>query len=99
MVGAGGTHAELIRDVEVTLAPLSAETAASMLKRLRIWPLLEGFRGYPARDVGAAIAALVKLGQLASALEGRLLELDINPLLVRGKGEGAVAADARAMIA
>jgi acetyl-CoA synthetase (ADP-forming) len=99
MVGAGGTLAELIRDVEVTLAPLSAETAASMLKRLRIWPLLEGFRGYPARDVGAVIDALVKLGQLASALEGRLLELDINPLLVRGKGEGAVAADARAVIA
>ncbi|HEV2546762.1 MAG TPA: acetate--CoA ligase family protein [Stellaceae bacterium] len=99
MVGAGGTLAELIRDVEVTLAPLSAETAESMLKRLRIWPLLAGFRGHPARDVGAVIDALVKLGHLASALHGRLLELDINPLLVCRKGEGAVAADARAVIA
>ena len=99
MVGAGGTLAELIRDVEVALAPLSAETAQGMLKRLRIWPLLDGFRGDPARDVGAVIDALVKLGQLASALEGRLLELDINPLLVRRTGEGAVAADARAVIA
>jgi len=70
-----------------------------MLKRLRISPLLEGFRGYQARDISAVIDALMKLGQLASALDGRLLELDINPLLVRREGEGAVAADARAVIA
>ncbi len=99
MVGAGGVLVELIRDVEVALAPLSAETAERMLKRLRVWPMLRGFRGEPRRYVTAAIDALVKLGQLAGTLDGRLLELDINPLLVLPEGKGAVAADARAVIA
>ncbi|HEV3175324.1 MAG TPA: acetate--CoA ligase family protein [Stellaceae bacterium] len=99
MVGAGGVLVELIGDVEVALAPLSAETAESMLKRLRVWPLLQGFRGYPRRDIAAVVDALVKLGELAAALEGRLLELDVNPLLVGPEGEGAVAADARAVLA
>jgi acyl-CoA synthetase (NDP forming) len=99
LVGAGGILAELIGDVEIALAPLSAETAESMLKRLRIWPLLQGLRGHPRRDVGAVVDALVRLGQLAGALNGRLLELDVNPLLVCRDGAGAVAADARAVIA
>ena len=99
MVGAGGVLVELIKDVEVALAPLSAETAESMLRRLRVWPLLQGFRGEPRRDITAVVDALVKIGQLAAALDGRLLELDINPLLVGREGDGAVAADARAVIA
>jgi acetate---CoA ligase (ADP-forming) len=69
-----------------------------MLRRLRVWPLLQGFRGQPRRDIAAVIDALVKLGQLAAALEGRLIELDVNPLLVRREGEGAVAGDARAVL-
>jgi acyl-CoA synthetase (NDP forming) len=99
LVGAGGVLVELIKDVEVALAPLSAETAEGMLRRLRVWPLLQGFRGNPRRDVSAVVDALVKIGQLAAALDGRLLELDINPLLVGPEGEGAVAADARAVLA
>ncbi|HXP76221.1 MAG TPA: acetate--CoA ligase family protein [Stellaceae bacterium] len=99
MVGAGGVLVELIKDVEVALAPLSAATAEGMLKRLRVWPLLRGFRGEPRRDIAAVVDALVKVGQLAAALEGRLLELDVNPLLVLREGEGAVAADARAVLA
>jgi acyl-CoA synthetase (NDP forming) len=98
MVGAGGVLVELMGDVEVALAPLSAERAEAMLKRLKIWPLLQGFRGQPRRDIGAVVDALVKLGQLAAALDGRLLELDINPLLVGREGEGAIAADARAVV-
>jgi succinyl-CoA synthetase beta subunit len=99
LVGAGGVLVELIDDVEVALAPLSAETAEAMLRRLRIWKLLEGFRGHPRRDISAVVDALVKLGQLAAALDGRLLELDVNPLLVGREGEGAVVADARAVLA
>src|SRR5215472_13354794 len=99
MVGAGGVLVELIKDVEVALAPLSAEMAQGILKRLRVWPLLQGFRGEPRRDIAAVVDALVKVGQLTASLDGRLLELDINPLLVRRHGEGAVAADARAVIA
>lgn len=98
MVGAGGVLVELIKDVEVALAPLTAETAERMLRRLRLWPLLQGFRGEPRRDIAAVVDALVHLGQLAAALDGRFLELDINPLLVLAEGKGAVAADARAVL-
>jgi len=98
MVGAGGVLVELMNDVEVALPPLSADTAEGMLKRLRIWPLLQGFRGQPRRDIAAVVDAVVKLGRLAAALEGRFLELDVNPLLVGREGEGAVAADARAVL-
>jgi acyl-CoA synthetase (NDP forming) len=98
MVGAGGVLVELMNDVEVALAPLSADTAEAMLKRLRVWPLLQGFRGQPRRDIAAVVDALVKVGRLAATLEDRLLELDVNPLLVGREGEGAVAADARAVL-
>ncbi len=99
MAGAGGVLVELIGDVEVALAPVSRGTAEAMLQRLRVWPLLDGFRGHPRRDVAAAAAALVKLGDLAVALGGRLRELDVNPLLVGREGEGAIVADAHAVLA
>ncbi len=99
MVGAGGVLVELMKDVELALAPLSRETAEGMLKRLRVWRLLQGFRGQAPRDIAAVVDVIVQVGALAASLDGRLLELDINPLLVRREGEGAVAADARAVIA
>ena len=99
MVGSGGVLVELLGDVEVGLAPLAPETAQAMLSKLRLWPLLAGFRGRPPLDVAAVVDTLVKVGELAAALAGRLTELDINPLLVKRQGEGAVAADARAVIA
>ena len=50
-VGAGGTTAELIGDVQVRLAPVGPREAASMLRELRTFPLLDGFRGAPRADV------------------------------------------------
>lgn len=99
MVGSGGVLVELMSDVEVALAPLSSAEAEAMLRRLRVWPLLAGgFRGRPPLDVAAVIETLVKIGDLAAALGGRLAELDINPLLLGREGHGAIAADARAVI-
>jgi len=97
MVGAGGVLVELLGDFEVALAPISPQAAEAMVKRLRIWPLLKGFRSQPSHDVSAVVDALVKLGDLAAALGDRLVELDVNPLIV-GR-EGAIAADARAVTA
>ena len=98
LVGAGGTLAELLADTALAPAPLRAEDAAAMLRGLRAWPVLDGARGRPVLDAAAAAEALVRLSWLAADLGERLVELDLNPLLLRAAGEGAVAVDARATL-
>jgi len=98
MVGAGGVLVELFGDLQMALAPIGCRAAEALLRRLRIWPLLDGYRGRPRLDVAAAATALACLSRLAADLVGRLSELDINPLLVRSEGNGVVALDARAVI-
>jgi acyl-CoA synthetase (NDP forming) len=98
LVGAGGTLAELLADTALAPAPLRAEDAMAMLRGLRLWPVLDGARGRPALDAAAAADALVRLSWLAADLGERLVELDLNPLLLRAAGAGAVAVDARATL-
>lgn len=96
MVGAGGVLVELMRDVQLAPAPLSLDTARAMLRKLRSFPLLAGYRGRPPADLDALANVLVRLGQLAAAGGARVRELDINPLFVAG--DRIVAADARATL-
>jgi acetyl-CoA synthetase (ADP-forming) len=97
-VGAGGILVELLKDVAIAPAPVSTETAREMLGGLKIHALLRGIRGRPALDIDAVVEAVVCLGWLAHDLRDRLRELDINPLIVRRRGEGCVVVDARALI-
>jgi acetyl-CoA synthetase (ADP-forming) len=97
MVGAGGVLVELMKDVQLMPAALSHEAALGMLGRLKSRALLTGFRGRPPADLDVIADALVRLGALAVASQGRLRELDINPLFVAGKR--ICAADARATLA
>lgn len=99
LVGAGGVMVDLFNDVQVALAPLSRQTARDMLLRLKVAPILSGYRGKSPLDIEAVVDTLVKVGELADSYRERLLELDINPLLVRVKGKGAVALDARSNFA
>lgn len=94
LVAAGGELTELLGDVSVRLAPANARTAEEMLRELRMFPLLRGFRGRPVADLEAAVSAIVGMSRLASALEGRLSAFEINPLSVLARGEGAIAVDA-----
>ncbi|MBO68017.1 MAG: hypothetical protein CL398_06860 [Acidiferrobacteraceae bacterium] len=94
LLGAGGIFAELIKDTKVLLPPLAENQVAEALKQLKIFPLIKGFRGQPAGDKDAVIAAVVIVANLAEHHKDFLLELDINPLLVRPVGKGAVVADA-----
>jgi acyl-CoA synthetase (NDP forming) len=98
MVGAGGILVELLKDVAIAPVPVAAETARDMLSRLKVCALLEGLRGRPALDIDAVVDAVVRLSWLAHDMRGRLQELDINPLIVRRRGEGCVVADARALL-
>ena len=95
-VGAGGTTAELIGDVQVRLAPVGPHEAASMLRELRTFPLLDGFRGAPRADVGAVEDIITRVATLAAA-HPEIAELDCNPV-VAGP-EGAVIVDARVRLA
>jgi len=93
-LGLGGVLTEVVRDVTYRVAPFDLETARDMIGELRAARLFEGYRGKPAADKEALAAALVAVSGMASALAHRLKELDINPLFVRGVGEGVVAGDA-----
>jgi acetate---CoA ligase (ADP-forming) len=93
VLGAGGVLAELLRDTVTLLPPFTAAAIAAALARLRLWKLLGGFRGRPAADVGALIDTALACARYAAANLESLVELDINPVIVRPAGSGAVAVD------
>jgi acyl-CoA synthetase (NDP forming) len=86
--------AEVLRDVAVLLLPVERDDIVDALRSLRLWPLLQGFRGRPAADIDAVTRALLAVQRFVMDHLDTLEELDINPLMVRARGQGAVAADA-----
>jgi acyl-CoA synthetase (NDP forming) len=98
IVGIGGILVEALGDIAMRLPPFDRDEARRMIDELRGRPILDGIRGRPAADVDALADALVRLGDLALAERGRLLELDVNPLFVLPWGQGTKAADALAVI-
>jgi acetyl-CoA synthetase (ADP-forming) len=66
-----------------------------LLRKLKLWPILDGVRGRPKLDVDAVADTLVRLSWLAYVLGPRLQDIEINPLIVRVAGQGAVAVDGR----
>ena len=66
LVGAGGLYAEIVKDVAVALAPVTEAAADALLRSLRVAPLLDGARGRPAVDVGAAARAAAALSRVAA---------------------------------
>jgi acyl-CoA synthetase (NDP forming) len=94
--GAGGRAVELLGDVAVRLAPLTARDARTMVRGLRTFPLLDGYRGAPACDVPAFERVLLRLSALAAA-RPEIAELDCNPVIV--SATGAVVVDARIRLA
>ncbi|MBN1287487.1 MAG: acetate--CoA ligase family protein [Anaerolineae bacterium] len=97
MVGSGGTAVELTKDVAFDLAPLARKEAAAMLDRTTAGPILGGYRGAPGSDRAAAEAVITRLAQLAIDLP-QINEIEINPVIVRGAGEGALAVDVRVLL-
>jgi acyl-CoA synthetase (NDP forming) len=98
MVGAGGIWAETLRDTQCALAPLSPQRALELVRKLRSFPMLAGARGQAGADLDALVDTIVRLSWLAATLGSRLAELDINPLLVKPLGQGAIVLDARATL-
>jgi len=94
--GAGGVTAEVLKDVAVGVAPLTDRDARDMVRSLRTFPLLDGFRGAPKCDVSAIEDALLRLSAMVER-HPEIAELDANPLISRP--DGALIVDARVRIA
>ena len=90
-VGLGGVTTELLADTVTLVLPVTSRDIQAAFRRLRLWPLLDGYRGRPKADVRAAVQAILKL-QKKMEKDGNVTEIEINPLMLREKG--AVAADA-----
>jgi acetate---CoA ligase (ADP-forming) len=97
-VGMGGVWTELMKDACHSLLPVDAEAAEAMLRSLKGFALLDGYRGVPKADVKAAAKAIAALGEAVLAGGDRLREVEINPLLVMPEGKGAVAVDALVLL-
>lgn len=91
--GLGGVMTEALKDVTYRVAPFSVEEARSMIGELHAAALFGEFRGRPALDIEALADALARVSVLA-VQEDWIAEIDINPLFVRPRGLGVVAADA-----
>ncbi|MEU9876493.1 acetate--CoA ligase family protein [Streptomyces phaeochromogenes] len=96
-VGLGGVLVEVLRDSAVRVPPFGEDQARSMLSELRGRALLDGVRGRPPADLDALVEVVLRVQRMALELDGELSELDINPLMVLPRGQGAVALDALAV--
>jgi len=93
VLGAGGIAVELLQDVTRRLVPVGPEEADAMIRELRTFALLDGYRGKPKADLAALGQAIVRISELAYANADRIEVFEVNPLIVRAAGEGAVALD------
>jgi len=94
-VGAGGIFAEVAKDFVVSPLPVDAEDVEDMVGRLRMAPLLSGVRGMKPVNRTALIQAILSVARLGEAAGSRLMELDVNPLIVLA--DRVVAVDALAV--
>ncbi|MCP4118702.1 MAG: CoA-binding protein [Desulfobacteraceae bacterium] len=97
MFGLGGIYVELFKDVVFRIAPIGRNNARRMIRSIKGLPMLQGFRGRPVADLDILERMITGLSDLV--LENpQIKELDINPLLVHGEGQGATVADVRIIL-
>src|SRR5262249_54659034 len=92
-LGLGGIWVEALGDVQLLPVDADETQIVGALHRLRTAKLLSGFRGAPPVDIEAVAQAVLALGRLMRT-EPRIVEIDVNPLMVHAKGQGATALDA-----
>jgi acetate---CoA ligase (ADP-forming) len=97
MFGLGGTMVEVLKDVSFRLAPMWKISAERMVRQIRSFKVLDGFRGKPPADVNGIVETLLRLSTMVCN-HPEISELDINPLIVHEKGEGCSVADSRVML-
>jgi acyl-CoA synthetase (NDP forming) len=96
--GLGGIHVELIADMSVRVTPLTDRAAAAMVREIRGYPLLEGYRGHPPADIEAIHDVLLRVSRLVEEVSD-IAELDLSPIFVGPPGGGCRIVDARIRVA
>lgn len=94
MLGLGGIHVEVLKDVVFAPVPVSRPDAEAMIGRLKGAGLLDRVRGQPAADKAALADMIVRLSELAADHADTIAEIDLNPVIVHNEGQGATIADA-----
>lgn len=97
LVGLGGIYVEVLRDIESRFAPLTIDDAIQMIQGLKGNKILQGIRGKSPLDTNALADIVVKVGELSLQIP-EIKELDINPVYVQSKGNGAIVLDARIVV-
>ena len=94
LIGSGGVWVEILRDSQVVLLPATATEIRDALTRLRLWPVLAGYRGRSGGNLDAVVDVIVRLAKFTVQNADCVAEIDINPLMVFDSPHGAIAADA-----
>jgi acyl-CoA synthetase (NDP forming) len=92
--GLGGIHVEILGDVRFRIAPLTDRDVDELLHEIKGFPLLQGYRGHAAADLGALRELLLRLSRLAEEVP-EIAELDLNPVISLPPGHGCRVVDAR----
>jgi acetyl coenzyme A synthetase (ADP forming)-like protein len=92
--GLGGIHVEILKDVCFRVTPITDRDAAEMVRGIRGYPLLEGYRGHPPADIPAIEDLLLRVARLVEEVP-EISELDLNPIIALPPGQGCLIVDAR----
>jgi len=95
MFGLGGIFVEVLKDVTFRIIPITERDARKMITEIKSYPILAGARGEEPADIDAIVDLLLKVSDLVNDLDAYIKEMDLNPVFVYNKGEGAVIVDAR----
>lgn len=95
--GLGGIATELIKDVSVRLTPLSDRDMDEMIKELKMFPLLNGYRGGKRYDIESFKDIISKVATLVEDIP-EIIEMDLNPVFLMEENKGAKVVDARIRI-
>ena len=98
MFGLGGIHVEVMADISVRVTPLTDRAAAAMVRQIRGYPLLEGYRGHPSADIPAIHDLLLRVSRLVEEAPD-IAEIELSPIFVGPPGDGCRLADARIRVA
>ena len=97
MFGMGGIFVEIFKDVVFRIAPIGRNNAHKMVRSVKVFPMLDGFRGKPKADIETLQKMIVSLSDLVLD-NPEIREIDINPMLVHENGKGATVADVRIIL-